>query len=222
MAGAPVRGRPARRRIGRPDPHAFLRPELVVRRSSLSILIFLFCAAGLEGQQRPGVEVRSGIVVPLGGFQQGLVPDTELAPGPGFAVHLQLPHRTRSALFLGFSHHRLRCSGAGCGDAGTLESTAWNIGGKYALSGGGAAPWIRLAMLLDRSEGDFLEEGETVRRASYLGLGGEVGAGLSIHLGERLILSPGVRYAALDTRFPRFGRVRMRYAVGDLALTIGF
>jgi hypothetical protein len=193
-----------------------------VRPTWLSIVLLLAAVAGVHGQQRPGVEVRGGVAVPLGDLREGLVPGTELAAGPSFAVSLMIPRRERSALLLGFGQHRLSCSGNGCEGAGALVSTAWSIGGRWALAAGESVPWVRVALLLDRSEGDFLEGDEAVRRASYLGLGGEAGVGFSWRLRESLTVAPGARLGAIETRFPRFGALSMRYVVVDLALTFAF
>jgi len=64
--------------------------------------------------------------------------------------------------------------------------------------------------------------GAPVARVSDLSFGGEVGVGGTIHLGGRLSLSPGVRYALSNARFPRAGVMRMRYLVMDVGLIAEF
>lgn len=192
-----------------------------MRLARLAALILCLPAA-VGGQQRPGVELRGGVIAPLGDFREGVVAGAELAPGPSFAVHLLIPRGARSTVLLGFAQHRLPCSGAACADAGPFVSTSWNVGARWALRTQGVSPWIRLAALFDRSEADFLEEGAPVRRASSFGLGGELGVGLRVPFGERSSFGPGVRFAALNPHFPGFGAIAMRYAVADLALVIGF
>lgn len=179
-------------------------------------------ASALSAQERPAVEVRAGAVVPMGGFRDGLVAATQLRSGPSFTVFLSIPRRERSTILLGFGQQHLGCSGSACGGAGTLVSTSWNAGMRWFFRPGRVGPWVRAALLLDRSEATFLEDGSSVRRASYLGIGAEVGAGVAYDIRERIRLLPGVRLAAIDTRFPDFGPLRMRYAVADVAVVFSF
>lgn len=187
------------------------------------LVLLLGAAPGLEGQDRLAVVVRGGAAVPVGSFREEVpLSGGEPGVGPGFAVQFTIPRGTRRSLYVGFAQHRISCRGAGCEGAGVLVSTAWNLGVRLNVLTGGAAPWIQLGAVFDRTEADVLEGPGSVRRASDLAVGGEAGAGIRLRLGRRLSLDPGVRYARHDARFPGSGVVRMRYAVVDLGVVLAF
>jgi hypothetical protein len=160
--------------------------------------------------------------VPLAGFDEGVVPGAGLSPGASFAVHVVVPRGTRGALLVGFGQHRFRCTGSGCGGAGDFVATSWSLGTRVQLLSGPILPWIRLGMLFDRSEWSFPGGDPDVPRASYLSLGGEVGLGVTLAMGERLSLVPGVRYAVVNKRFPEEEPFLMHYLVADLGVVFGF
>ena len=177
--------------------------------------------APLAAQPGPAVEVRGGASLPVLAFTVGPATGSERGPGPSFAVQFTFPTGPRRVAYVGFAQHRLAC-GSGCQDAGALVSTGWNVGARMGLLAGGTFPWLRLGVLFDKVEADFLEDGAPVARVSDLSFGGEVGVGGTIHLGGRLSLSPGVRYALSNARFPRAGVMRMRYLVMDVGLIAEF
>jgi len=173
-------------------------------------------------QQSLAVDTRLGVAVPVGGFAEDLVPESELRPSGSFGVQFSLPRGARRAWFAGFSQHRLSCEGAGCAGIGAFESTAWKVGTRVSVLSGARTPWVRLAVVLDRSEADFLEDGVPVRLASDLALGVDAGVGFSLPVARRVALSPGVRYEALNANFPGARRVKIRYVVADLGFILTF
>jgi len=193
-----------------------------VRTTLLAFAASVLLTAPLGAQERVGVDARLGVALPTGAFAEGLAPGARLSPGASFTAQVIVPRRLRSALLVGFAQHRLRCTGGACAGAGDLVSTSWNLGMRVRFTPSGTTPWLRLGLVLDRSEADVFAEGSLARQASYLGLGGEVGGGMSVVLRERVTLTPGVRYLALNTSFPSSGTVRMRYVVADLGVSLGF
>ena len=177
--------------------------------------------SGLAAQSPLVLDVRAGATLPTGSFvREGL--EAELSPGAGFGLHFTLQRHPWRAFYAGFSQHRFGCDGAGCPGGGELVSTGWNLGTRLSVATGGASPWLRLGVVFDRVEADFLEGGDEVGRVSDLGVGGEVGIGVVMGTARRLSLSPGVRYVLVDGRFERRGLVRMRYLVADLGAVIAF
>ena len=193
-----------------------------MRVASLTLLLVLLFAQDARAQLGAGVEVRGGVAIPVGSFENGIVADAGLAPGASFSVHLAVPRGTRGALLFGFAQHRFRCTGDGCSGAGDVVSTGWSLGTRLALRPGLRPPWMRLAMVFDRSEWTFPEGDALERRASYLGLGGEAGIGLTMQLRPRLTLLPGVRYALVNTHFPRGEPLLMHYLLADLGVLFAF
>jgi hypothetical protein len=179
-------------------------------------------ASSAGAQQRPGVELRGGAALPLGSFQESLAPGAELSPGASFAVDVVVPRGLRGALLVGFGQHRFRCTEAACGGAGDFVATSWSLGTRALLGQRANAPWVRLAMLFDRSEWSFPDNDPEGPRASYLSLGGEVGVGLTVPLRDRLSLLPGVRYALVNKRFPSSEPFLMHYLLADLGVVLGF
>jgi hypothetical protein len=175
----------------------------------------------LGAQERPGVELRGGAAVPLGGFEEELAPGSALSAGASFAVHVFVPRGARGALLAGFGQHRFRCTETGCGGAGDFVATAWSLGTRIALRDATNAPWVRLVMLFDRSEWAFPEDPERTR-ASYLSLGGELGFGLTVPIRDRLTFVPGVRYGIVNKRFPDQDPVLMQYLLADVGMVFGF
>jgi hypothetical protein len=68
---------------------------------------------------------------------------------------------------------------------------------------------------------DHLEvDGET--RRSDVGVGGEAGIGVRVPLRDGVALSPGVRYALVNSRLDDDTLLRLRYWVADVGLVVGF
>jgi len=189
---------------------------------TLAACLSLSQPSGAVAQQSLAVDARVGVATPVGGFAEDLVPESELLPSRSFSVQFSLPRGARRALFAGFSQHRLRCEGAGCAGVGAFESTAWKIGTRVSALSGARTPWVRLAVVFDRSEADFLQDGVPARLASDLAVGVDAGVGFSLPVAQRVALSPGVRYEALNANFPGARRVKVRYVVADLGLTLTF
>jgi hypothetical protein len=193
-----------------------------LRHAGLLLAAFLF-AADAQAQIRPGLDLRVGAAVPwdmeseeVSGF-----PGEELSAGPSFTVHVSFPAGTKGGLYLGFAQHQMECA-AGCADAGDVVSTSWALGARVEPLAAVVSPWLRLGLVFDRSEGEFLEDGALVRRVSGLTFAPEVGLGLTLRASERLYLSPGARYIQFDARFPDVEDLRIKMLVVDLGFVLNF
>jgi hypothetical protein len=194
-----------------------------LRHAGLLLAAFLF-AGDLEAQIRPGLDLRVGAAVPwdMDAEDARDFPGEELEAGPSYTVHLSFPRGTKGALYLGFAQHQLECAAA-CGGAGDLVSTSWALGARIEpVAAGAVSPWLRLGLVFDRSEGEFLDGGAVVRRVSGLTFAPEAGLGLTLRVVERLSLSPGVRYLQFDARFPEAQDVRIKMLVADLGFQLNF
>lgn len=159
------------------------------------------------------VESRAGIATPSGSFGAPL-PETELAAAPSVGLHFGLRRGERTYIYLGFSQLRFDCTGDAC--RGSWIATQWEAGIRAELGTGGVVPWLRAGVVTPS-----VERLPGVRRTAR-GWGGEGGAGLRIALTERLSLSPGARYGAVDVARHDNDDVAMRYLVFDLGLVVAF
>lgn len=193
-----------------------------LRHAGFLFAAFLF-AADTQAQIRPGLDLRVGAAVPWNMDSEevrGFVGEG-LEAGPSFTVHVAFPTGTKGALYLGFAQHQMEC-GAACANAGDVVSTSWALGARLEPLAAVVAPWLRLGLVFDRSEGEFLEDGALVRRVSGLTFAPEVGLGLTLHATERLYLSPGARYIQFDARFPDVEDLRIKMLVVDLGFVLNF
>jgi hypothetical protein len=194
-----------------------------IRLSELLIAAFLLGAGKAAAQVRPALDLRVGVAVPwdMTSSPTSGFPGAELEPGPSYTVHLAFPRGSKGVLYLGFAQHHLECSES-CGRAGDVVSTQWALGARLEPLAAVVSPWLRLGLIFDRTEGEFLEEGAVVRHVSGLAFAPEGGLGLTIRLAERFYLSPGARYLQLDARFPHAEDVRVKMLVADLGLVLAF
>ena len=183
-------------------------------------------APALEAQSSPlALELSGGAAYPLGPFRTGSQGGARLERAPTFGLHIVRRGEGGWGQYLGFSQHRFDCAAELCPLEGDVL-TAWDAGIVRTL---GRHAWLRAGFTTGRAErcraaGEPQgEEGEASACAlSSLGVGAEAGVGLAIGLGGTLGLGPAVRYGWLDTRYPEGGRVRMRWLVVELALSLGF
>ena len=167
----------------------------------------------LSAQSTLIVESRAGISSPRGSFRTP-TPDTELSSAPSVGLHFGLRRGTRTYVYLGFSQLRFDCEGVECD--GTWVATQWEAGVRAELSSGPVVPWLRAGVV-----SPSVEHVPGVRRGAR-GWGGEGGAGARIALTERLSLSPGARFGAVNVGRSVGEDVAMRYLVVDLGLVVAF
>jgi hypothetical protein len=170
-------------------------------------------SAPLAAQSPLIVESRAGFSSPRGSFLTPS-PDTELSRAPSVGLHFGLRRGTRTYLYLGFSQLRFDCEGLAC--EGAWVATQWEAGIRAELTAGAVVPWLRAGVVTPS-----VENVPGVRRAAR-GWGGEAGAGVRFALTERLSLSPGARFGAVDVGRPEGEDVAMRYLVFDLGLVVAF
>lgn len=169
-------------------------------------------------------EPRVGLGLPIRGFadaESGW--EGEAGRGISFGASFGYAFRRRLVAYAGFSQHRFACPVEGCGRESRFVGTGFDLGGRIILrESGTAVPWLRLGWNTYRLEGDFREDGEAVSRVSDRASGWEGGLGLAIVLTNKVALSPGVRYSAMDPRFSGRSPLGMRYLIVDVGLLIGF
>ena len=183
----------------------------------LALLTAVFGGAAigppLSAQSTLLVESRAGISVPRGSFRAP-TPEAELTSAPAVGLHFGLRRGTRTYLYLGFSQLRFDCEGLECD--GTWVATQWEAGVRAELTDGPVVPWIRAGIVTPS-----VEHVPGVRRGAR-GWGGEGGAGIRIALTERLSLSPGARFGAVNVGRSEGEDVPMRYLLVDLGLVVAF
>jgi hypothetical protein len=184
------------------------------------VALAMALTAPLAAQPRVAFDVRGGVAAPLGSFKQGGDLARSLDPGLSYAVTLQIQRSASRAAFIGFSEHRFGCGEAACG-ARDFVSTGWLLGTRLNLGSGASTPWVRLAMVFDRSEAGIVVGGAPDRIVSDQALGGEAGIGMTIAT-RKASITPGLRYALHDARFPDVGLVKVRYLVLDVGVLLGF
>lgn len=198
-------------------------------RPSVRLVLAAVLATVLGAAPRPAsaqstlvVEARGGVAIPTGSFSTG-PGGGRLAEAPAVGVQFQLLRGARTYLTLGFAQVRVDCSRDGC--PSRWVATQWDAGVRVELAPGTVVPWIRAGVVsptvervprLDGS-GAPLRPGTSDR-----GWGGEAGAGVRVAVSERLSLSPGARFVAVDVGRGGDASLRMRYVVADLGLVVGF
>lgn len=128
-------------------------------------------------------------------------------------------------LYAGFSQLRFGCAEDGCRDGGELVSTLWDVGGYVRFRPGPWGPWSRLGVVFARVESELPAPGaaqEGAAPASDLGVGVEIGVGWRLRVADRLGVSPGLRYALVDSRLDADTVFHMRYWVADFGVVVGF
>lgn len=167
--------------------------------------------------------VAGGVSLPVEAFGADEQPGTGHDAGPALGVHFSYHRGSRTAIYGGFSQLRFGCGAVDCPRGRDLVSTGWELGLRTALSVAGVRPSLHAGLVFLRAEADGPESDATRTRVSDLEVGGEVGFAVGVPLTDRYGLRPGVRFGAADITFPdEEGRFRLRYAVVELALVVGF
>jgi hypothetical protein len=179
-------------------------------------------AAPLTAQDYPPlvVEGRAGAAIPTASFRTGPDAGGEIARAPSFGLHFVYRGPSGWGPYIGFSQHRFDCSADGC-PAAEYVATSWDVGMQRTL-GRRNLGWIRLGFVFGRMERDFAGPTGPRRRVSMLSTGPEAGLGLRVPVRGRLSLTPGARYAWLNTRFQDGPLVRLRWFAADMGVALGF
>ncbi|MBT8335637.1 MAG: hypothetical protein KJO11_03470 [Gemmatimonadetes bacterium] len=174
------------------------------------------------GQASLVVESRAGVSIPSGGFSEG-PGGGRLAAGPTVGIQFGVLRGRRTYVTLGFAQVRTDCSRDGC--RSRWVSTQWNGGVRVELGDGGAVPWVRAGIVSPTVENVALRPAadDPIRDGtSDRGWGGEIGAGMRFPLSERLSLSPGARWVAVDVGRAGEDDLQMRYWVADVGIVVAF
>jgi outer membrane autotransporter protein len=181
-------------------------------RQVLAVLAVLAVAAAPAAAQRGiAMEVRGGAGV--GNYAQAGA-EFEFAPQPSFGAAVSYAVRPAVEVYAGFSRTAFGCDNGFCAGRGmTFTSTGVDAGVRLGLSLP-ASPWVRLGVVshtLDFSS----TAGDPRSGESASGVGFEAGAGVEARLGNRLSVTPGVRYV-------RYGEDTVAMLVGDVGMRIRF
>ncbi len=178
--------------------------------------------SAVDAQSAPLVlEVHGGGAVPTGSFSHGAAVGEGTSAGVTYGVDLALAGRGRRALYFGFGQHRFPCADAGCARGERYVATGFDAGLRFQLRmRGSVQPWVRVGVVTTRVEVPGLPT--VAAGVSRLGVGGEGGFGVLIGAASAVAISPGVRYAAVNTTLPGGATLRMRYLLVDLTLVLAF
>lgn len=190
-----------------------------------AVLVGLGLLAGVSSvraQSTLVLEARGGVTVPVGSFRSG--PDGgRLAEAPVGGIQFGLLRGSRTYVTLGFAQARVDCVRDGC--PSRWVATQWDAGVRVELATGDIVPWVRAGVVTPTVEHvPRLDPGLDAPRpgTSDRGWGGEAGAGVRFAVSERLSLSPGARYVAVNVGRGGDAELRMRYVIVDLGLVVGF
>jgi hypothetical protein len=178
-------------------------------------------AAGQEGPF--AFQIRGGVTVPLEGFRDDARGWEETAGGgPSLGMGFTFPLFRFVGGYLGFSQHRFGCDEDVCQEGKEWVSTGFDFALRVVLGHQTIRPWIQGGLNTPRIEGRIPKGGRVQRLTSSGGVGYEVGGGLLVKVGERMSLSPGVRYGSAEVPFHVQPTMELRYLVVDLGLVVGF
>lgn len=185
----------------------------------LAILGTGFGPASAQGS-RLSLEVRGGAALPVGSFEDGGSLGEPVESGASFGARFVYRTATTTALQLGFSQDRASCGT--CPAGSPYVATLWDAGMRVGLGLGEVHSWILLGVVFGRVERDLELDGRVTSAQSPLEAGGMLGVGFDAPLAGTLRIAPAVRWVGLNTRFPERDLLRMRYAVLDLGVVVGF
>lgn len=197
------------------------------RPSAPSMLLLALVLGGLglapataSAQGTLVLEGRGGVSVPVGSFTNG-PGGGRLAEAPVAGLQFGLLRGRRTYVTVGFAQARFDCTRDGC--PSRWVSTQWDAGVRVEFGGGAVVPWVRAGVVSPTVEHvpTVRPEG-VVAGTSDRGWGGEAGLGVRVPLSERLSVSPGARFVAVNVGRGGGETLSMRYAVVDLGLVVAF
>jgi hypothetical protein len=200
---------------------------LAARTWIVSGLLALALATGtwtVAAQEGPyAFQIRAGGTLPVGAFRDDARGWEEKAgSGSSLGMGFTFPLHWLLGGYLGFSQHRFSCDEDVCPEGEAWISTGFDIAIRMVMGDRNVRPWAQGGFHTPRIEGR-VSEGEGGRNIrSHGGSGYEAGGGLLVKVGERMSLSPGVRYGSVDVPFPGRPTMMLRYLVFDLGLVVGF
>jgi hypothetical protein len=172
--------------------------------------------APLAGQDRWSFEVRAGAAFAddFGG--------ADLATGKGFMVAANYHFVQSLAVYGGWTWYNFSADDGVMGEDTDIEDTGYAFGLRFAPGNmTSLRPWFRAGGVFDHAE---MENGANLSANSDHTLGWEVGAGLSVPVGN-LMLTPGVRYRSFSPELDMSGLTAstdLAYFAVELGLAFGF
>lgn len=160
---------------------------------ALTIAMALIGGAGAAGaQSRWSAEVIGG-----GAFATQELGDVDLGTGVGLEVSARYRIMPHLAVYAGWDWHHFPSDGPSAGGDMDIEDTGYTFGLRFEHPiTSRAGYWVRAGGTANHIEME--DAGGDIVFDSGHGLGWEVGGGVAVPIGQRLTLTPGVRYRTLS------------------------
>ena len=177
-----------------------------------------------ECQEGPfAFQIRGGATAALAGFADDETGwEEEAGPDRSFGMGFTFPLSGGLGGYLGFSQHRFGCDPDVCPKGKDLITTGFDVALRYVVRREGIRPWLQAGLHTHRIEVEVIEWAGVRSLHSEGGGGYEVGGGVLVEIGERISLSPGIRYGSGNVPFGNKPNMGLRYLVVDLGLVLGF
>jgi len=168
-------------------------------------------------------QIRGGSAIPVLGFRsQNQGWEGETGQGASLSMGFTLPLLGPLGGYLGFSQHRFGCDETVCPGGRDWVSTGFDVALRLLLGFEGVRPWLQAGLHTQRMEGRLLAGQGVESLSSQGGSGFEAGGGVLVQVGERMSVSPGLRYGKGNVPFSSRPSLRPRYLVLDMGLVVGF
>ena len=178
----------------------------------LSVLVASLLAVPAARAQSPtsrwSLELTAGGALPtstLGG--------SNLATGFGVGANVRFRLQNHLATYAGWEYHHFSSDQLQATQTLDVEETGYTVGLRFehpfrgeVLTPRTPAYWLRGGALYDHLEVEN-DDGDLIGDTGH-GLGWEVGAGVTLPLGDRVALTPGLRYRTLRRDLPVAGTTR--------------
>jgi hypothetical protein len=178
----------------------------------------------ISGQEGPfAFQIRAGATAAVAGFgddSRGW--EEEAGTDRSFGMGFTFPLFRGLGGYLGFSQHRFACDADVCPQGEDWITTGFDIALRVVVGREGLRPWVQAGLHTHRMEAEVLGVGGARTLHSQGGGGYEAGGGVLVKVGERMSLSPGIRYGLGNVPFTGRASMGLRYLVVDLGLVVGF
>jgi hypothetical protein len=205
------------------------RPGTVIRLGGIFLGLLLSLGSvlsptALSGQEGSfAFQMRGGVSAPVMAFRDGARGwEGGAGRGSSFGLGFTVPLPGPTGGYFGFSQHRFRCDESVCPAGEKWVSTGFDLGLRLVLGSRRLRPWLQAGLHTHRVEGRILEGVTVVDVVSDGGAGFEAGGGILVQIGNRMSLSPGLRYGGGRVSFSRQPSLRLQYLLADLGLVVGF
>ncbi len=187
--------------------------------------LLLAASSTAAAQQRWDISVQGGAAFPTMDLW-----DTDLDIGYGFEGTIGYRFLSSVGVYAGWDWHKFKTNADGApsfiGSAADVEETGYVLGLRYDHAlGGETSPGVMLRGGVTFNHIELEDDDGELRSDSGHGLGYEVGAGVSLPVGQRARLTLGGRYRALDRDLTVDSVTRgvtLAYATAELGLQWSF